>query len=158
MRCLRVRNKPHLIQSNASRTISATRKENACTKQAVDGRSGPDPRLRCAMAAPHGSTTLPKWLHVPPTRAGARPHKVLWTRCSSQLHGFTNNAAALQPCSTQPCAVLYQTMMPGMEMRIYALVLLFAAAVGIKGDITEAAAGAEAIFYLVKNHNKFKQY
>ena len=41
-------------------------------------------------------------------------------------------------------------MMPGMEMRIYALVLLFAAAVGIKGDITEAAAGAEAIFYLVE--------
>ena len=35
--------------------------------QPEDGRSSPDPRLMCAMAAPHGSTTLSKRLHVPPT-------------------------------------------------------------------------------------------
>ena len=44
------------------------------------GRGGLDRRLRCAIVAPHGSTTLPKRLHMPPTRAGVMPQKVLWTR------------------------------------------------------------------------------
>ena len=41
-----------------------------------------------AIVAPHGPTTLPKRLHVPPTRAGLMPQKVLWTRCSRRCQGY----------------------------------------------------------------------
>ena len=52
------------------------------------GRRGLDVRLRYAIVAPHGPSTLPKRLHVPPTRAGLMPQKVLWTRCSRRCQGY----------------------------------------------------------------------
>eukprot|EP00964_Phaeocystis_antarctica_P057509 scaffold34033_cov41-Phaeocystis_antarctica.AAC.1 len=52
------------------------------------GRRGLDRRLRYAIMAPHAPTTLPKRLHVPPTRAGVMPQKVLWTHCSRRCRGY----------------------------------------------------------------------
>ena len=67
-----------------------------------------------AIVAPHGPTTLPKRLHVPPTRAGLMPQKV---RSGHGVRGaagaITKGAAALQVCCTHPNAVLYQPVVSG---------------------------------------------